>query len=103
MKKAAILGLTTIISIVLTTISSKVDSAPKVSTDWDKAKVNWNKMLTEIPTPPSVGDTLVDVTGAKSDCHTMISPRNPEGHDVTNLTCWGESNTVRLSPKQHCT
>jgi hypothetical protein len=90
MKRAAILGLTTIISIVLTTISLKVDSAPKKLTDWDRAKANWNKMLTELPTPSPFENKLVDVTGAKSTCHAMGYSSNPENRYVVNLNCWGE-------------
>lgn len=92
MKKAAILGLTTIISVVLTISSSKVDSAPKKSTDWDKA--DWNNMLKEAPIPPSDGNKLVDAIGGKSDCNLMNYTTNQENYGVTTWTCWGEKGTA---------
>lgn len=96
MKRAAILGLTTIISIVLTIISLKVDSAPKQLTDegWERTKAKWNAMLTKTSTPPSVGHTLTDAVGGKSDCHLMSFQTNQKSDNVTNWTCWGEKGTA---------
>jgi hypothetical protein len=96
MKKAAILGLTTIISIVLTIVTEKVDSAPKQLTDrdWERSKANWNMMLAKTSTPPSVGHKLIDAIGGKSSCHLMSSTTNQENDNVTSWTCWGEKGTA---------
>jgi hypothetical protein len=96
MKKAAILGLTTIIIIVLTIVTEKVDSAPKQLTDrdWERSKANWNMMLAKTSTPPSVGHKLVDAVGGKSDCHLMSYTVNQKNDNATSWTCWGEKGTT---------
>ncbi len=90
MKKLANLGLTTIISIVLTTIPTKVNSAPKILTDWERSEAEWRETLKETPAPSPTGNTLVDITGGENNCEIMHPDRSPDKHEVLELRCWGE-------------
>lgn len=90
MKKATILGLTTAISVGLAMCAGSVNSSPKVTTDWSKLEPDMNILLTKVPMPPSVGDTLIDGAGGKSDCHLMSISSNNDKRTVTTWTCWGE-------------
>lgn len=80
------------IGITVVNIPSKVDSAPKILTNWEQSEVEWNKTLKETPAPSSFGNTLVDVTGGKNNCQVRQPDRSPENREVVNLLCWGEKN-----------
>ncbi len=92
MKKRILFAIASSIGVTLATISSKVDSAPSQSKDEAINKAAWIGMMTEMPKPLSnlIKDTLVDVTGAKSNCHTMPIPTSVGKRKIVDSNCWGK-------------
>lgn len=102
MKKTAILVLAATISIAITTIVDKVNSAPKKEVDWKKLEPTMRNLLINVETPDILtGDVLTDGANNKSHCREYLSIINSQQKLVSTQFCWGkkENSFPKLATK----
>jgi hypothetical protein len=91
MKKTAILVLATTISIAITTVVDRVNSAPKKEVDWNKLEPTMRNLLVNMETPNVLmGNVLTDGANNKSDCYEHTGTINSQQKLVATWACWGK-------------